>query len=200
MKHKREIETYYPNKMKKCITCSNKFRPTNAVQKYCKPQCSPFYKEHKPRLDLMFCSNCKRKFYTTRNQTKYCKRCRSYRFRVNYKKWNGFTTDKYPIGLIIENIRRFYNNEELTMSINIFRKHPLVKEILFSDKQKPRYKCNHLARKIIIPKGQLCEECKMKEAKVRHHPDYSQPLFIRFLCYSCHIRLHKSKEEKVIEL
>ena len=40
--------------------------------------------------------------------------------------------------------------------------------------------------KIPIPNGQLCEKCHIEPAKHRHHPDYSKPLAVMFLCVSCH--------------
>jgi hypothetical protein len=39
--------------------------------------------------------------------------------------------------------------------------------------------------RIVIPEGQLCEECGKHPAKHRHHPDYSKPLEVKFLCASC---------------
>jgi len=39
---------------------------------------------------------------------------------------------------------------------------------------------------IDIPEGQLCEKCNISFATQRHHPDYSKPLKIMFLCASCH--------------
>jgi superfamily II helicase len=39
---------------------------------------------------------------------------------------------------------------------------------------------------IQIPKGQLCERCGSSPATQRHHPDYSLPLKVEFLCARCH--------------
>jgi hypothetical protein len=41
---------------------------------------------------------------------------------------------------------------------------------------------------IKMPKDQLCEECRVVPAIDRHHPDYSKPLEVVFLCRSCHIK------------
>jgi len=50
-----------------------------------------------------------------------------------------------------------------------------------------KFKAQYLARCFIdIPQGQLCEECNKVLATQRHHPDYSKPLVVAFLCSSCH--------------
>jgi hypothetical protein len=38
---------------------------------------------------------------------------------------------------------------------------------------------------IDIPEGQLCEECHISLATERHHPDYTKPLEVKFLCTRC---------------
>jgi DNA modification methylase len=43
---------------------------------------------------------------------------------------------------------------------------------------------------IQIPEGQKCEECNSELAQERHHPDYSKPLEIKFVCICCHNKLH----------
>ncbi len=44
---------------------------------------------------------------------------------------------------------------------------------------------------IKIPKGQLCETCKIKKARDKHHEDYNKPLEVIFLCRGCHRRIHQ---------
>lgn len=46
------------------------------------------------------------------------------------------------------------------------------------------------AQKIIIPKGTLCQKCHQSLAVERHHPDYSQPLKVIFVCRDCHRLIH----------
>lgn len=36
-----------------------------------------------------------------------------------------------------------------------------------------------------------CEECGAVGRVEAHHPDYSQPLFVRFVCRRCHLQLHR---------
>lgn len=35
---------------------------------------------------------------------------------------------------------------------------------------------------------ELCERCKQPKRLERHHPDYSQPLLVEWLCKPCHYR------------
>ena len=58
---------------------------------------------------------------------------------------------------------------------------------------KIKLKSQIIAQKIPIPKEQLCEICKINEAKDRHHPDYNKSLNILYLCKSCHKRLHNEE-------
>lgn len=41
-----------------------------------------------------------------------------------------------------------------------------------------------------ITRPERCETCGRPGFLVGHHPDYRQPLFIQFLCGSCHRRRH----------
>ncbi len=53
-----------------------------------------------------------------------------------------------------------------------------------------RFKARNKTSKIKISFGILCERCKENLATEKHHPDYSKPLEIIFLCKNCHIQLH----------
>ncbi len=56
---------------------------------------------------------------------------------------------------------------------------------------KKRRRINHLALfSIVIPKGQICILCEKRPATIRHHPDYTKPLEVDFLCPSCHSKEH----------
>ena len=43
-------------------------------------------------------------------------------------------------------------------------------------------------------KPEICEKCKERKAKQGHHPDYSKPFEVQWLCVRCHIRTHKALE------
>lgn len=43
-----------------------------------------------------------------------------------------------------------------------------------------------------IPLPETCELCgKRQDLLHRHHPDYSKPLLVEFLCPACHALTHK---------
>jgi len=48
--------------------------------------------------------------------------------------------------------------------------------------------------KIIRPK--ICSKCKRKVKISAHHPDYSRPLEVIWVCSSCHKKLHKITSKK----
>lgn len=44
---------------------------------------------------------------------------------------------------------------------------------------------------IKIPNNTLCNFCNIDLATERHHPDYSKPLEVLFVCKKCHSKLHR---------
>jgi hypothetical protein len=50
---------------------------------------------------------------------------------------------------------------------------------------------------IPIPKEQVCEGCHLSLATQRHHPDYTKPLEVKFLCRSCHMNGHRNDKQKM---
>jgi hypothetical protein len=48
------------------------------------------------------------------------------------------------------------------------------------------------AGKIVKPKR--CTLCHKKRSLLAHHPDYSKPLEIQWICWPCHNRHHKAKK------
>ena len=55
-------------------------------------------------------------------------------------------------------------------------------------KENPEKHAAHIAARR-IPLTKVCEKCG-GEAKHRHHPDYSRPTFVMFLCVPCHSAEH----------
>lgn len=51
-------------------------------------------------------------------------------------------------------------------------------------------KAQQLSNRIELD-GKICEVCKEREAEHRHHPDYSKPLEVMFLCHICHRQIHQ---------
>ena|SRR3990167_2989851 len=65
-------------------------------------------------------------------------------------------------------------------------------ELMLKNKKKYelKWKARSLAwNKIKIPLNTLCSICHKNYAKERHHPDYSKPLDVLFVCKKCHERI-----------
>ena len=45
---------------------------------------------------------------------------------------------------------------------------------------------NITARKLKNSKPENCERCKIRPAQMAHHPDYSKPNKVNWVCYRCH--------------
>ena len=52
-----------------------------------------------------------------------------------------------------------------------------------------KYRAHTLAQDIPLPDA--CQQCGAAGKLHRHHPDYSKPLLVEFLCPACHGRVHK---------
>ena len=57
------------------------------------------------------------------------------------------------------------------------------------------YLVNKAIRSGLLIKPSVCENCGKKGCRLEgHHEDYSMPLEVVWLCYSCHRELHKIKK------
>ena len=45
---------------------------------------------------------------------------------------------------------------------------------------------NATARKLTNSKPEIYEKCKIRPAQMAHHPDYSKPNKVNWICYRCH--------------
>ncbi|MFA5365146.1 MAG: hypothetical protein WC325_08215 [Candidatus Bathyarchaeia archaeon] len=95
--------------------------------------------------------------------------------------------------------RRHYlkYRDEICAKAKVTRKRDRVKRKKYEQQYRQKYRVKHnagaLARyNIPIKEGQVCEICKTEKATIRHHPDYTQPLLVQFLCAGCHKNLHIS--------
>lgn len=177
-----------------CVECSNTFNKRFYNQLICEA-CKSKKILLKPKRFVKKCVCCDSRFKTDNIQRKYCTDCFSPAYRRKFSKFKEFHKKfgfSYPEKLILANIVLFLQDKPLTVPIPVFKSHPLTNYILFPEHNK--YVCQKLARKIQIPAGQLCEICNVNPARHRHHPDYRQPLYIRFLCASCHSKLHHPKK------
>lgn len=62
------------------------------------------------------------------------------------------------------------------------------------EKISARYAVNNAVKRGDLVKPNGCEQCGREARLTGHHDDYSKPLNVRWLCYSCH-----GKEHRVIE-
>jgi hypothetical protein len=51
-------------------------------------------------------------------------------------------------------------------------------------------KINSLILQGKLKRADCCSKCGSKTKIQGHHPDYSKPLFVIWLCYSCHLNAH----------
>jgi len=125
-----------------------------------------------------FCKICNKKI--SAKSGKYCKECytkRKYERRKNYqkeyyKKWyakNGRKRKK-DYFLVIEEWRR--NHPEAIKVRGIVQRAILAGNLKRPDK---------------------CEKCNSQSYIVAHHSNYKKPLNIKWLCQSCHKKLHLKK-------
>lgn len=66
---------------------------------------------------------------------------------------------------------------------NSIKKHP--------HKQRARLQVQEAVRQGKLVKPIVCEECQIDKTVEAHHPDYSKPLDIKWLCRQCHAALHR---------
>ncbi len=61
-----------------------------------------------------------------------------------------------------------------------------VWQLLNPEKTRAHHLAAHLS-----PTGNLCERCEQARPLERHHPDYSKPKDVRWLCRKCHDKAHE---------
>lgn len=109
-----------------------------------------------------------------------CKECDAKRAKVNYYKKQLH---------ILEKRRQWYalNRKEIRERGNKrskihWRKWYLKNKLKHNAREKLRY----AVRRGKIIKPERCPVCKIKENLQGHHPDYSKPLDVEWLCGRCH--------------
>lgn len=100
----------------------------------------------------------------------YCKTCEKKRSRANYFK-------------NIESNRR-KRAEWQTAHMAEHTQH-----VQTYDSKHPEKKLAHVTARD-IPTPDNCEECGSESKIYKHHPDYSYPEFVKFLCLDCHKKEH----------
>jgi hypothetical protein len=70
------------------------------------------------------------------------------------------------------------------------RTHPLTPEQRFKDNARS-YAGVYKRRGLLVPQPCACGSTDVQ----MHHPDYSQPLLVIWMCRSCHLALHHDEQE-----
>ena len=168
--------------MVKCLYCNTEFEKKAHNQKY--PSKGWLIKDWRKKNPKKF----------KNDQENFDKRHPNYKkehFKKNYKKYKLRKKQRREE---IKNTEEYKEkNKEysrLNRKRNLEKINKYNKE--YGKKFPERVKAQQKAtRKIKIPFGQLCEECRINPAREKHHPDYSKPLEIKFLCNPCHKRIHR---------
>lgn len=66
-----------------------------------------------------------------------------------------------------------------------------LKRLRHPEKYRARYILGNALQRRELVKPTLCEQCGHPGRIHGHHPDYSQPLSVQWLCHNCHNSLHK---------
>lgn len=85
-----------------------------------------------------------------------------------------------------ERFKRYYHNNKERVRAIIYKSIEKHKE-----KQKAREMLNWHVNSGKVKKPDTCENCNVKDIIQGHHPDYSKPLEVMWLCTPCHSRQHR---------
>jgi hypothetical protein len=181
--------------MKICIICGGEYDPSSNCQKTCSKECkkeknrrygNQYNKDHPI---LRFRKKEYDREYHKKNKEKRNKYAREYhnkhkREREEYIKKNKKKIQIYGQEYYQKNKERRKQNKNY------------IKFREYAKKDREKYPLHHKARqeafrKIKIPTEQLCQKCNINGATERHHPDYSKPTEVIFLCIPCHKQIHK---------
>ena len=66
----------------------------------------------------------------------------------------------------------------------------------WKENNQEKYYAHKVSANIKIPKNKYCKKCKINLAELKHHPDYSKPLKVEFLCKKCHFKEMKKYKAK----
>jgi hypothetical protein len=63
-----------------------------------------------------------------------------------------------------------------------------------TDRDAARAQLNRAVRRGILQRPTTCEACGRSGKITAHHPDYSKPLDVEWLCYECHGIQHRGSD------
>ena len=151
------------------------------------------------------CAICGITFLTTHSQGKYCSpECKREGERASWRKYSRNNRRKKRIYH-----RRYYeaNKEQISDRIRLYQQSPAGKkaqrnsDINQHRKSPEKYQAHQEVLKA-LRNGTLiklpCKFCGIKQVEA-HHPDYSKPLEVIWLCSECHRLLHKILKEREVK-
>ncbi len=167
-------------------------------------------------METKECSKCKKVFpiemYHNNKRTKdgysyYCKRCLK-EYSQRYRKYTeGEVEERKEIRDKIKkeqsefnkNVRKFEKKmywqlyyEQHKEEIAEYKRQYRIRN---ATEEKAREAARAALECGIIKKRNKCKQCGSTENLQMHHPDYTKPLLIKWLCKSCHMTLHRSKNK-----
>lgn len=150
----------------------------------------------------------KKAYYRRKMQDPVYKEQRTKRQQERYKLIDSETRERYQMArreYYAQNRERirvryaaWYAENGRTRSIPMEQREAIRAAIREWQRKNPEKKAAHKAVALAIKEGRLknpgrCSECNRDTTYLdAHHDDYSRPLQIRWLCISCHRRLHFS--------
>jgi hypothetical protein len=94
---------------------------------------------------------------------------------------------------MMKNIKKYSTTEKGKKALNKSSHKMYIKH---KEKWIARAKTRYAISKGIIKKPTKCEVCELVKPLQAHHEDYSKPLEVIFLCYSCHAEADKALTDK----
>lgn len=117
-------------------------------------------------------------------------------FKTEFKKGKHFSPKtEFKKGMRVSKkteFKKIFSNKEL-------KERKLIYSKWWRQKNKEKVYAQVKARKIKIPKGQICQECHKRKATIKHHDDYSKPLDVKYVCYNCHNKRIKNNGNFIIK-
>jgi len=115
----------------------------------------------------------------------FCKDCVRSRVRQHYRdNVDEMRERARKYGSQPENVRR------LVISAQRWRK-------AFPERYKAHTALRNALRSGAVVRPDACSRCGAVGRVIGHHKDYGKPLEVDWLCQSCHVRLHKSRQLEV---
>ena len=141
------------------------------------------YREiHKPEI-----KNYMKRYYLE-NKELILKKTKEYKKSEKRKPYNREYARRYRKTLQYQTYRKEYEKNHSEYHKEFQREYRKTKN------EKIKNKARYLAWKYLkIILDRKCEICHANQAQERHHEDYNKPLEIKYVCRSCHNKLHYEK-------